>query len=351
MSSRGHGNHVRAGQTEDPALGLAGLEQQQALLLSALRRAAGAPVTYAELREAGIEFPASVVSELELASFPIRRCHGGAAGEPHAPAVRLDPADDLLPTVPEEEEVAHRPIPEKPTEVSGWDTVRVYRTTGGGAFLLASMAWLSRAAGLGRRVTAAAVWAGGAARRGGGAGRWGGRVRMPHTAGRWIAPVALLATIAVVVGFILIGLSGGGGHPRRAVVPRAPRQAVTASRGPHAVSRPRPATRVPPTPVSPALATDLEARGHGLLETGRYGDAVTVLRRALLATGERISACLEPDSSSCLTYAYALYDLGRALRLSGHAAAAVPILERRLRIDNQRPTVEAELQLARQGIT
>ena len=29
----------------------------------------------------------------------------------------------------------------------------------------------------------------------------------------------------------------------------------------------------------------------------------------------------------CLTYAYALYDLGRALRLSGDPAAAVPILE------------------------
>ena len=29
----------------------------------------------------------------------------------------------------------------------------------------------------------------------------------------------------------------------------------------------------------------------------------------------------------CLTYAYALYDLGRALRLSGDPTAAVPILE------------------------
>jgi tetratricopeptide (TPR) repeat protein len=103
--------------------------------------------------------------------------------------------------------------------------------------------------------------------------------------------------------------------------------------------------------VSPTLATELEARGHGLLEAGQYRDAVSVLKRALLASGEHPSACVEPASSTCLTYAYALYDLGRALRLGGHPAAAVAILERRLQIDNQRPTVQAELQLARQAAT
>ena len=49
--------------------------------------------------------------------------------------------------------------------------------------------------------------------------------------------------------------------------------------------------------------------------------------------------------------ALALYDLGRAVRLSGQPQAAVPILERRLQIDNQRSTVDAELQLARQGVS
>ena len=53
-----------------------------------------------------------------------------------------------------------------------------------------------------------------------------------------------------------------------------------------------------------------------------------ILKRAMAATGEDVSACVEPDSTMCLTYAYALYDLGRALRLSGDPAAAVPILER-----------------------
>jgi hypothetical protein len=75
-----------------------------------------------------------------------------------------------------------------------------------------------------------------------------------------------------------------------------------------------------------------------------------VLKRAVLATGEAPGACLEPASTTCLTYAYALYDLGRAVRLSGKPQEAVPILERRLQIDNQRSVVVAELQLAREGI-
>lgn len=102
--------------------------------------------------------------------------------------------------------------------------------------------------------------------------------------------------------------------------------------------------------MSPALATRLEAQGHRLLGAGRYGDAVPVLKRAVLATGETLGACREPASSTCLTYAYAVYDLGRAVRLSGEPQAAVPILERRLQIDNQRWIVSAELQLDRQGI-
>ena len=62
-----------------------------------------------------------------------------------------------------------------------------------------------------------------------------------------------------------------------------------------------------------------------------------VLRRALAATGEQANACVQANSTTCLTYAYALYDLGRALRLSGQSGAAVPVLEARLQIDNQRP--------------
>ena len=52
------------------------LRQPTLEVLVALRRAAGGPVGYAELREAGVELPAGVVSELELAGVAIHRCFG-----------------------------------------------------------------------------------------------------------------------------------------------------------------------------------------------------------------------------------------------------------------------------------
>ncbi len=65
------------------------LEHQQALLLGALLAARGEPVSYAELRDAGVEFPASVVCELELAGVSIERCYDGASGARRVLGVRL----------------------------------------------------------------------------------------------------------------------------------------------------------------------------------------------------------------------------------------------------------------------
>jgi hypothetical protein len=69
-------------------------EQQQTILLELLRKAAGAPVSYAELQDAGIEFPASVVSELELAGLPVQRSHVNVSGARPLMGVRLDPSRD-----------------------------------------------------------------------------------------------------------------------------------------------------------------------------------------------------------------------------------------------------------------
>jgi hypothetical protein len=66
------------------------------------------------------------------------------------------------------------------------------------------------------------------------------------------------------------------------------------------------------------------------------------------AAGESPAGCATPVSETCLSYAYALFDLGRALRLDHQPAAAALILERRLQIANQRAIVQSELQLARQ---
>jgi eukaryotic-like serine/threonine-protein kinase len=55
---------------------------------------------------------------------------------------------------------------------------------------------------------------------------------------------------------------------------------------------------------------------------------------------------LFPKGSEDLDYAYALFNLGNALRLSGRPEEAIPILERRLQIPNQEGEVREELEAA-----
>jgi serine/threonine-protein kinase len=89
---------------------------------------------------------------------------------------------------------------------------------------------------------------------------------------------------------------------------------------------------------TPPTADTLEARGHQLMVNGAYSEAIPLLRQAIDAA---------PPGE--LTYAYALYDLGRALRLAGDPQAAIPVLEHRLQIPNQLGVVLSELQLARRA--
>lgn len=296
------------------------LEAQQELVIKTLRRAGQTPVTYAELRKAGIELPASVISELELAGMPIERCYGGAHGERRVVGVRLAepaPEEQVLEPAPEPEAQSH-PIPRSTSTPAPAPVPGSARTAAS-----PSSGW--------NPVVAYRPWA---------AGR------------RVLAPIALALAAVIVAVLVLIGLGGGAARLHSASAPRAPAKpraaATPSSTTPAATTSTAAPAPAPPAPVSPALATQLEGQGHSLLDAGQYAGAIPVLRRALAATGEQTNACLEPTSDTCLTYAYALYDLGRALRLSGDSAAAVPILEARLQIDNQRPTVAAELQLARE---
>jgi hypothetical protein len=50
-------------------------DAQQQRLLERLRQAGDQPVTFAELHTTGIDFPAAVVSELELNGYVIERVH------------------------------------------------------------------------------------------------------------------------------------------------------------------------------------------------------------------------------------------------------------------------------------
>jgi eukaryotic-like serine/threonine-protein kinase len=83
----------------------------------------------------------------------------------------------------------------------------------------------------------------------------------------------------------------------------------------------------------------LNAQGFELMNAGRYEEAIPVLQRAVDSF---------PAGTSDLNYAYALFNLGRSLRLAGRPDEAIPILEQRLQIPNQRGAVKKELELARQ---
>jgi hypothetical protein len=172
---------------------------------------------------------------------------------------------------------------------------------------------------------------------------------------RVAAPPVLAATLVVVVALAAIGASVGGAGDRherpahrRAVSSAAPRTAPARTRV-AVVQRPHrtPAARAVGARSAAPSAAQLQAHGHELLEAGQGRAASARLSAAIAATGARLSECVEPASNACLTYAYALYDLGRALALEGRSAQAVSVLEQRLRIDNQRGVVASELRRVR----
>jgi tetratricopeptide (TPR) repeat protein len=80
----------------------------------------------------------------------------------------------------------------------------------------------------------------------------------------------------------------------------------------------------------------MQVQAHNLINQGKYDEAIAIDKQ-IVAQGP----------STGLTYAYALYDLGHALRVSGHPAEAIPILEQRMKINNQRDVVKAELEQAK----
>lgn len=129
---------------------------QQARLLSILASRTGEPVTYDELRRAGFEFPAGLVSEIELAGVEIERCRAaGSDGRPVA-AVRLPHSVRGIPGGPDTDagtsaaksasshpprpkSAPSRPQPREPTlhtpagSAADWSAVHVYRSSIRGA--------------------------------------------------------------------------------------------------------------------------------------------------------------------------------------------------------------------------
>jgi len=305
-------------------------DDQQRRVIERLREAHGEPVDFEELLAIGIEHPAVVCYELELSGVPIlqRReanrllfslpVRGTAPAAAHEPG-RGQPRRPRLPVAPN-----RPPVPERSEGAEEVERPRRGVPRGGAVRARVPLA-----------------------------SQRGARLALPAAALALIAVgAALLASASGDhphgTGGARLGSTRTHAHARPGTPPRrAPAQAAAPL---ELAGVPVPGglrERTPPVPVSPGAAAALESEGHRLLAAGQYSVAVDRLLGAIRASGQSLAQCMEPGTEACLTFAYALYDLGRALRLDGDPSAAIPVLRQRLRIDNQRPIVQQELELAR----
>jgi tetratricopeptide (TPR) repeat protein len=180
-----------------------------------------------------------------------------------------------------------------------------------------------------------------------------------------LIPVLLLLAVAAAAAALLLssgddGGAGGGaadqqaretpasGRSEQAEQPAAPtrkpkqRKSKPERSEPEAAAPPaaEPAPSEPVTAVDPARGAQLNSQGFALMQRGDYAGAVPILEQAVASW---------PEDSTEIEYAYALYNLGKSLNRSGRSDEAIPYLEKRLRWDDQRATVQAELDLARRN--
>jgi serine/threonine-protein kinase len=161
----------------------------------------------------------------------------------------------------------------------------------------------------------------------------------PRRSPRWTAALALGA---LAVAALAIALASGGGGDEGA----ADRARAEDERGAAVAAEDQAETAAaipePGGAGGSAAAEQLHLEGHAALQAGDYDTAIELNTRAIEAFPE--GTTWETD----MNYAYALYSLGRALRLAGRPDEAIPVLELRSEIPDQTATVQQELDLARQ---
>jgi len=172
----------------------------------------------------------------------------------------------------------------------------------------------------------------------------------PKRRGGWLLP-ALACAAALLAGGAWFALAGGGddGGDKQAASKKAADRNKQQPQPEQAEASSPPSTPVAPSsgesvPVSSGSGTDfalgaqLNDEGYSLIQQGLYEEAIPVLERAVAAF---------PEGTTEINYAYALFNLGHALRMAGRPDEAIPILEQRLEIPDQTETVQAELDAAR----
>jgi eukaryotic-like serine/threonine-protein kinase len=158
---------------------------------------------------------------------------------------------------------------------------------------------------------------------------------------------ALLVAVVLVVA---LAVSGDESDPAEGLGARVQNQGggdEAPAGGDQQQQQPAPET-TQTTPEEPSVdaqasGAELNDQGFALIQQGRYDEAIPILQRAV----EKLAPIGD------LTYAYALFNLGNALRLAGRPEEAIPILEQRLEIPNQTDVVRRELAaaLAAAGVT
>jgi serine/threonine protein kinase len=189
---------------------------------------------------------------------------------------------------------------------------------------------------------------------------------VPRAARRRWPGLAALAALALVAGAAIAiaagtgGESDGGGAPSTANRASSAAGSQTTSKPKTQASQPQTATQQQTTTQAPAQTTQptqsanagsqaksddpmaLNDQGFALINQGKPTDAVAPLQRS-------VEAFRAQGRKADIGYAYALYNLGNALRLSGRPAEAIPLLEERLQISNyKRGVVKKELKTARE---
>jgi len=171
----------------------------------------------------------------------------------------------------------------------------------------------------------------------------------PHLGAVALAAVFIALAIATIAGAVLSGGDDDGSSPSGADrTPAEPAKPDKKQEQPKAQNEPKEEAPAAPAPeeeqsdsgsYDPARGAALNSEGFDLMSAGRYDEAIPKLQEAVASF---------PPGTDDLNYAYALFNLGKSLRLAERPDEAIPILEQRLKIKNQQGIVKRELELAKQ---
>ena len=174
--------------------------------------------------------------------------------------------------------------------------------------------------------------------------------RRPRAGAIALAAIFIALALATIAGAVLSGGDDGGSSPssadntpakpkadanKKKKEPKAKKEPKEEPRR-RARSRRRGAERL--RLVRRGARRRAERPGLQLMNSGDYEGAIPVLQEAVDSF---------PPGTGNINYAYALFNLGKSLRLAGRPDEAIPILEQRLKIENQTEAVQAELDQAK----